>query len=201
MRNLGVLALCLFVFGCANRGVISDISDSSVNVQSNLFTSSAGLQRTAEEGCAIYNKRPVPLSYTCLDGYCTRKRHLFACKEVENSNRGEPSSGSSASSRTGVTSNNSMNVPVVTPWNGEWKGQKGPWNLYMKIDGDRVAGRILSGSEPHDIIGVIGPEGRIRARVGNTINTTSTEIVGPMPALSLYINGQHATDINMSRTH
>lgn len=110
------------------------------------------------------------------------------------------SSDSSAPSRTAAASNNSLTASTVTPWNGEWKGQKGPWNLFIKIDGDRVAGRMLSGSETHDIIGIIGPEGRVRARVGNTVNTSSTEIIGPMPAISLYLKGQYAADINMSRT-
>ena len=178
MRKIIALSLCLFAFGCATRGVISDISDSSVKVQGDLFTSSDEIQRTAKDGCAIYNKKPIPLSYTCLDGYCTRKRYLFACKDIENSNRGAASNGVLAPSSSGIASNNPAHVPTATPWNGEWKGQKGPWNLYINIDGDRVAGRILSGSEPLDIIGVIGPEGRIRARVGDAVNTTSTEIIG-----------------------
>lgn len=73
--------LILFLLaGCAAPAIISDINDSSLKVQGNAYTPMEKIWAKAREGCAIYSKTPVSVSFQCLDGYCVRKEHLFACK-------------------------------------------------------------------------------------------------------------------------
>lgn len=70
----------MFVAGCARSAVISDISDSSLKVQTGLGTTDEMVMRKAREGCGLYGKTPVRISHICLDGYCFSKQILFACK-------------------------------------------------------------------------------------------------------------------------
>ncbi len=80
MRKTGLLPLLILLAGCAAPAVISDINDSSLKVQANAYTPMDEVNAKAREGCQIYNKTPVSISVQCLDGYCTRKAYLFACK-------------------------------------------------------------------------------------------------------------------------
>ena len=49
-------------------------------IVANVYTPMNEVNAKAREGCQIYNKTPVSISVQCLDGYCTRKAYLFACK-------------------------------------------------------------------------------------------------------------------------
>ena len=82
MKNLVVtFILGLFVAGCApTQPVISDISDSSLEVQTGLGTTDAMVAQEARRGCGLYEKKAVRISQRCLDQYCIRKAILFACK-------------------------------------------------------------------------------------------------------------------------
>ena len=82
MKKLVVtLALGLFVTGCAaTPAVISQINDSSLEVQAGLGTTDDMIMAEARRGCGIYNKTPVAISRRYLDEYCIRKAVLFACK-------------------------------------------------------------------------------------------------------------------------
>ncbi len=81
MKKLVVtLALGLFVTGCADTAVISQINDSSLEIQAGLGTTDDMIMAQARWGCGIYNKTPVAISRRCLDEYCFRKAVLFACK-------------------------------------------------------------------------------------------------------------------------
>ena len=73
--------LILFLLaGCAAPAIISDINDSSLKIQGNAYTPMEEILAKAREGCAIYSKTPVSISFQCLDGYCIRKEYLYACK-------------------------------------------------------------------------------------------------------------------------
>ena len=80
MRKL-ILLLVFGLIGCAPApAVISNISDSSLEIQTGLGTTPEMLRAKAREGCGIYGKTPVSISHRCLDDYCLRKTILFACK-------------------------------------------------------------------------------------------------------------------------
>jgi hypothetical protein len=70
----------LVTAACAAPAVISDISDSSLKVQANNYTPPGDILAEADRGCALHNKEPVRISERCMDGYCTYKEVLFACK-------------------------------------------------------------------------------------------------------------------------
>ncbi len=80
MRRMKFSLVLLSLAGCAAPAVISDINDSALKVQANVYTPMNEVNAKAREGCQIYNKTPVSISVQCLDGYCTRKAYLFACK-------------------------------------------------------------------------------------------------------------------------
>jgi hypothetical protein len=65
---------------CVTPAVTSDINDNAVKVVAGPFTKPEALQAEAARSCGIYNKTPIPISLQCLDEYCLRKVHLFACK-------------------------------------------------------------------------------------------------------------------------
>ena len=73
------LTVLMFAGGCRTAPVIADISDSAIVVQQLMTTPMADVVAEAERGCALYGKKSKQLSYTCVDGYCFTKRHLFAC--------------------------------------------------------------------------------------------------------------------------
>lgn len=78
-KSLVALA-ALMTAACAAPAVISDISDSSLKLQANNYTPPAEILAEADRGCALYNKEPVRISERCMDGYCSYKEVLFACK-------------------------------------------------------------------------------------------------------------------------
>ena len=83
MKKLGIIRffpLLILLAGCAAPAVVSDINDSALKVQANTYTPMGEVWVVAREGCKIYNKRPVSISYQCRDQYCIRKQYLFACK-------------------------------------------------------------------------------------------------------------------------
>ena len=79
MQRFAILVPFLLA-GCAAPAVISDINDSSLKVQANAYTSINEVNAKAREGCSLYSKTPVAISTQCLDGYCIRKKYLYACK-------------------------------------------------------------------------------------------------------------------------
>ena len=70
----------LLVAGCATRAVISDLEEDKVIVQASGNDMSV-IMAEARRGCRIHNRRPVQISYTCMDKYCLGKQYLFACKK------------------------------------------------------------------------------------------------------------------------
>ena len=80
MRKTGLFPLLILLAGCAAPAIISDINDSALKVQANAYTPMGEVWVTAREGCKIYDKTPVSISYQCQDQYCIRKEYLFACK-------------------------------------------------------------------------------------------------------------------------
>lgn len=78
MLQLVALTL-LLTAGCRPAPIISGISDSAVTIEHPGASSDADIVAKAAEGCALYGRKAQSLSYQCGDGYCIRKRHLFAC--------------------------------------------------------------------------------------------------------------------------
>ena len=78
-RNAMVLAL-LMLAGCATNAVISDLEQDKVIVQAT-GNDQAVIDAKAREGCALHGRKPVAVSYRCLDGWCTQKEFLYACQE------------------------------------------------------------------------------------------------------------------------
>ena len=80
MNRALVGAVLLLLGACAAPAIISDINDSALKVQSGIGTSDEAILAKAREGCGIYGKKPVRISFVCKDEYCFTKNHLFACK-------------------------------------------------------------------------------------------------------------------------
>ena len=80
MKRTIFVPLLVLLAGCAAPAIVSDISDSALKVQANVYTPMGEVLGAAREGCAIYDKTPVSISHTCQDQYCIRKEYLFACK-------------------------------------------------------------------------------------------------------------------------
>lgn len=78
--TLTAAVVAIGLAGCSSTPVISDISDSSVKVQSQAASADATVMAKANEGCGLYKKKAVALSRRCLDGYCINKEYLFACQ-------------------------------------------------------------------------------------------------------------------------
>jgi hypothetical protein len=79
MKNTALyLVSSLVVTGCASA-VISDLEDDKVIVQGT-YADAAMVKAEADAGCSIHGKQAVPISQRCLDGYCTTRSYLFACK-------------------------------------------------------------------------------------------------------------------------
>lgn len=79
-KNL--LALCfvgLAVAGCTTQAAIRDLESDKVIVQAQGGDMSV-IRQEAQRGCSVHGKSAVPISQSCLDGYCMRKEYLFACK-------------------------------------------------------------------------------------------------------------------------
>ncbi len=72
----GLLAACV-----ATPAVIADLEEDKVIVRSDLLTEDSDVLRKARDGCAIHDRVPVRISYTCVDEYCSQKNHLFACRD------------------------------------------------------------------------------------------------------------------------
>ena len=70
----GVLASCA-------PAVIADLEEDKVVVASGMGTADGMVQEQAQKGCAIHGRHAVAISHSCLDQYCIRKRHLFACQK------------------------------------------------------------------------------------------------------------------------
>ncbi len=80
----GVLAFgaaAVLLAACGPQpAVISDINDSSVKVLQYPRTSQQAVRAEANRGCQTYGKVAQPLSYQCMDSYCSVKQVLYACK-------------------------------------------------------------------------------------------------------------------------
>ena len=72
----GVLASC-----ASAPAVIADLEEDKVVVASGMGTTDGMVQEQAQKGCAMHGRHAVAISYSCLDQYCIRKRHLFACQK------------------------------------------------------------------------------------------------------------------------
>ena len=77
---LAALGTTLMLTGCQTRAVISDLEDDKVIVQA-VGGDMAVIDAEARRGCSIHGRRPVQISYTCMDDYCFKKQYLYACKE------------------------------------------------------------------------------------------------------------------------
>jgi hypothetical protein len=69
-------AVC--IAGCSTTAVISDLQTDKVIVQADGNNLSV-IEAEARRGCAIHNRRPVPISHRCLDHFCTQMAYLYAC--------------------------------------------------------------------------------------------------------------------------
>ena len=76
-KTAAVLSLAILV-ACAGEPVIADISQDKVQVQAN-GAQPAQIQATADQACAMYQRRAQVLSHRCGDQYCIQKIVLFAC--------------------------------------------------------------------------------------------------------------------------
>ena len=76
-------AAALALAGCAAPApaVIADIEEDKVIVESGFGTSDAAVVARAAEGCALHERVAYPVSRRCMDQYCYRVHHLFACLE------------------------------------------------------------------------------------------------------------------------
>ena len=71
----------LVVAGCvATPAVISDLNEDKVVVQSGMGTTAGAIANEAQRGCALHGRRAVAISKRCIDEYCIRALHLFACQ-------------------------------------------------------------------------------------------------------------------------
>lgn len=68
------------VVACAGEPVISDIGTDKVKVVGNGARPEQIMSKAAD-GCALYKKKPVSISFRCADQYCIQKEYLFACKD------------------------------------------------------------------------------------------------------------------------
>ena len=66
--------------GCATSAVISDLEEDKVIVEAR-GNNAAVIDAEARRGCAIHGRTAVPISKKCIDEYCIRAQHLFACKK------------------------------------------------------------------------------------------------------------------------
>lgn len=70
------------VAGCgATPAVIADLNEDNVLVQSDTGTTEGAIANEAQRGCAMHGRRAVSISVRCLDEYCIRQLHLFACRQ------------------------------------------------------------------------------------------------------------------------
>jgi hypothetical protein len=76
---LGPAALLLALGGCATPAVISDISDSAVRVQGDIYTPSSAILTEAHRGCGLYGKLPTAISSRQTGPYGAYREHLLAC--------------------------------------------------------------------------------------------------------------------------
>lgn len=79
MKSAVWILAALAVTGCASA-VISDIATDKVKVVA-VGDDAKLIMAEAEKGCAIYKRKPVPISSRCIASYCSQKEYLFACQE------------------------------------------------------------------------------------------------------------------------
>lgn len=158
MKRSVVLAALFVVGACAAPAVISDINDSALKVEVNAWTSAAEIERRAREGCAVYDKEPVSISYRCLDTDCIRKELLFACKA--------PSAGAAA---------RGTQLPLATAgpswpggFNGRWVGEGhndgcgSPWAMEIVVRDGAAKGLLWRGPAEYNFEGLLDGEGKLR---------------------------------------
>ena len=81
-RIVALCALVAILAACtATPAVISDLETDKVKVQAGLGTSDEMVAAKAGEGCAMHDRVAQRISFVCLDQYCIRSEHLFACLE------------------------------------------------------------------------------------------------------------------------
>lgn len=79
MRRMITVVALFVVTGCAMQPVISDISDSSLKVQTNPQTPVEAADAKAVEGCGLYGKKPTYISTQGPDYYTGLMYRLYAC--------------------------------------------------------------------------------------------------------------------------
>ena len=75
------LAACVLASCTSDPAVIADLEEDKVVVASGMGTTDDMVQTEARKGCAMHGRYAVAISYSCLDEFCIRKRHLFACQK------------------------------------------------------------------------------------------------------------------------
>jgi hypothetical protein len=81
MSRFSTIALAaLALAGCETTTAVTSVATDHVRVQA-VGDDVAPVNATAERACALYKRKPVAMSYRCLDGYCITKEYLFACTE------------------------------------------------------------------------------------------------------------------------
>jgi hypothetical protein len=174
MKIPATLLGLLFLAACAAPAVISDINDSALKIQVDAWTPPSEIERRARDGCAIYEKDPVPVSYSCLDNNCMRRELLFACKA--------PSRGSAATASG--TSAVAIKQLVSGLFDGRWVGEGAndgcgsPWAMEISIRDGRAKGMLWRGRAEYNFEGRLDGEGRLE-KVLAAKTAVSTGIVGP----------------------
>jgi hypothetical protein len=171
MKSPAILLGLLLVAACAAPAVISDIGDASLKVQANRWTSETEIARAAGDGCALYEKEPVFISYVCRDEYCFAREILFACKAPNKI----ATASADTSGQRGV--NTSLHEGI---WVGEGPddGCGSPWAMRIEVRNGEADGMLWRGKAAYNFAGAINHEGRVdKMLAGKT--AASNGIVGP----------------------
>ena len=106
-----IAAVTVVLAGCAGQPAIADISQDKVQVQAN-GANREQIQATAEQACAMYQRRAQALSQRCADQYCMQKIVLFACIPAPASPPSTPIQS------TTVTNQSTPDVQVICSYPG-----------------------------------------------------------------------------------
>ena len=81
MRVLGVIALAIFIAGCAGEPVVAESSQDKVKIYAN-GAPTHEIQSKADQACALYKRSAQVLSHRCDDGFCVQEVVLFTCTSM-----------------------------------------------------------------------------------------------------------------------
>jgi hypothetical protein len=81
MRVLGVVALAIFIAGCAGEPVVAESSQDRVQIYAN-GAPTHEIQSKPDQACAMYKRSAQVLSHRYEDGFCVQEVVLFACSST-----------------------------------------------------------------------------------------------------------------------